>query len=167
VEKYKLEGIARKCTRDTFYTWYVDFDPCDPEIIRTHLTKPMDLTFVSRRIISRESKAVVYENAIRLKGGRQIKSIVETILFPDEFIYDAKISSSIIEDQRTYTFVETPEGTRVCMEGEFNRKGVWVNLLYRLGLFKSWYLQRNQAIMDAFCRAAEEELQKPEDSSTK
>ena len=81
------------------------------------------------------------------------------LLSPETFTYEAKTTvPKIATDQRKYTFIETPEGTKVAVDGEYKMLNFGLKIADAFGLVKRRFVNESQEIMQAFLRAAEDEI---------
>lgn len=157
MKSYRLEGLARNCPRDKFYAWYTDFSSEDPEIIDRH-KEPTSGRMLSRKLVSRDGNKLRVETVYQFFG-RKMKGDMEIVLSPHDFTYKAfVVVAGMFEDHRSYHFFETPEGTKVVMEGSYRAKSLGMKVFDTFGLLKSMYVKDSKGVTDALCRAAEIEL---------
>ena len=157
MKSYRLEGLARNCPRDKFYAWYTDFASEDPEIIARH-KEPTSGRMLTRKLVSRDGNKLRVETVYQFFG-RKMRGDMDIVLSPDDFTYKAVVVvAGMFEDHRSYHFLETPEGTRVVMDGSYRARGLGMKVFDALGLLKSMYVKDSKGVTDALCKAAEIEL---------
>ncbi|MFQ5998875.1 MAG: hypothetical protein ACE5KO_06170 [Candidatus Bathyarchaeia archaeon] len=156
--RYSFEGLAKRCPQDKLYAWYTDFTPEDADILRNNLQKRVSLQPVSRKLVTKEGNHVKIESLYRSKK-RELKLHQNILLSPPTFTYEAETAvPKIATDQRKYTFIETPEGTKVTVDGEYKMLNVGLKIADAFGLVKRRFVNESQEIMQAFLRAAEDEI---------
>ena len=147
-------SVAKGVTREKLFEWFTDFSPEDVDIM-----KRRGIEGISSREITRDGNKIHAEQMIKVMGKRSPLTI-DIVLHPEDYTYDAHLSSPMVESDMHYTFTQLPEGTRISVDGNYRLTSRTLKILsiLMLGLFKRGAARSFKRELGAYTAEAEEQL---------